>query len=107
MSYSVRIVADAEEDILEIYRYVLTADSERRADELLAKLEAACESLDEAPERGHVPPELRRVGVLDYREIHYKPYRIIYQIVGKNVYVHCVLDGRRELQELLEARLLR
>jgi len=107
VSYSVRIVADAEEDILEIYRYVLTADSERRADELLAKLEAACESLDEAPERGHVPPELRRVGVLDYREIHYKPYRIIYQIVGKNVYVHCVLDGRRELQELLEARLLR
>ena len=107
MSYSVRIVADAEQDILEIYRYVLTTDSERKADDLLVKLEAACESLDVAPERGHIPPELRRVGMLDYREIHYKPYRIVYQVVGKQVFVHCVLDGRRELQELLEARLLR
>ncbi|MBD3240215.1 MAG: type II toxin-antitoxin system RelE/ParE family toxin [Chitinivibrionales bacterium] len=107
MSYAVHIVADAERDILDIYRYVRNAASKRKADELLAKLEAACESLDVAPERGHIPPELRPVGVVEYREIHYKPYRIIYQTVGKRVYVHCVLDGRRELQELLEERLLR
>ena len=31
----------------------------------------------------------------------------IYQIEGQTVFVHCVLDGRRDLQELLERRLLR
>jgi hypothetical protein len=40
-------------------------------------------------------------------EIHFKPYRIIYQIVGRTVFVHCVLDGRRAVQEMLERRLLR
>jgi toxin ParE1/3/4 len=42
-----------------------------------------------------------------FREIHFKPYRIIYQIVESDVYIHAVLDGRRDLQELLEIRLLR
>lgn len=107
MTYSVRIVADAEQDITDIYCYVLRSDSANRADDLLDRLEATCQSLNENPERGHIPPELRSVGVFEFREIYYKPYRIIYQVVGKHVFVLCVLDGRRELQELLEARLLR
>lgn len=53
------------------------------------------------------PPELERIGVTDYREVHFKPYRLIYQIIGKKVFVHCVLDWRRDSQELLERRLLR
>jgi hypothetical protein len=27
--------------------------------------------------------------------------------VGRKVFIHCVLDGRRTLQEILERRLLR
>jgi toxin ParE1/3/4 len=52
-------------------------------------------------------PELERIGVCGYREIHFKPYRIIYQIAGQKVFIHCVLDGRRAMQEILERRLLR
>ena len=59
------------------------------------------------PERGHIPPELERIGVFGFREIHFKPYRIVYEIERKGVFIHCVLDGRRDLQELLESRLLR
>ncbi len=54
-----------------------------------------------------MPPELERVGVSRYREVHYKRYRIIYEVLGKTVYVHCVFDGRRDLQAVLERRLLR
>ena len=57
--------------------------------------------------RGHIPPELERVGVYEYREIYFKPYRIIYQIVESDVYIHCVLDSRRDLEDLLQERLLR
>ena len=107
MKFQVLVIAEAEEDIFEIYKYVLRADGRNRADHLLLKLQETCQSLAETPNRGHIPPELERVGVRAYREIHFKPYRIIYQIVGKKVFIHCVLDGRRSLQEILECRLLR
>lgn len=107
MRYKVFLVANAEKDILEIYNYVAANDSINKAEKLLNKLEETCQSLSEFPFRGHVPPELERIGVLEYREIHYKPYRVIYQVTDDAVFVHCVLDGRRHLQELLEKRLIR
>ena len=107
MKYQVHIIADAEDDLYEIFQYVANNDSLSRAEKLLDKLEETCLSLAELPKRGHVPPELKRVAVSDYLEIHYKPYRIIYQVSSNRVYVHCVLDGRRDLEELLRYRLLR
>ena len=107
MNYRVYIVSDAEEDIFDIYRYVSINDSAESSEYLLNKIEEKCISLREYPNRGHAPPELERIGVFNYREIHFKPYRIIYEVIEKNVFVHCVLDGRRSLRELLEMRLLK
>lgn len=107
MGYKVYIISDAEEDILEIYHYVLTNDSEDKAKHLLNKIEEACLSLNKFLNKGHIPPELKHLGIYTYKEIHYKPYRIIYEITESIVYIHCILDGRRSLQELLENRLLR
>ncbi len=107
MSHQVLLVAEAEEDILDIYKYVLRADGRSRADYVLRKLQETCQRLSRMPRRGHNPPELERIGVCGYREVHFKPYRIIYQIAGRKVLVHCVLDGRRSMQEILERRLLR
>ena len=107
MTFKVHIISDAEEDIFSIYQYVLMNDSAESAEYLLRKIEEKCLSLREYPNRGHVPPELERIGVYNYREIHFKPYRIIYEVIKLNVFVHCVLDGRRSLQDLLEMRLLK
>ncbi|MFQ5585174.1 MAG: type II toxin-antitoxin system RelE/ParE family toxin [Calditrichia bacterium] len=107
MKYKVQIISDAEDDLFDIFRYVAENDSLTRDEIPLDKLEEAILSLDELPHRGHIPAELKRVAVFDYLEIHYKPYRIIYQIISKRVYVHCVLDGRRDLEEILRNRLLR
>ena len=107
MKYKVFLIADAEEDIFEIYNYVAKHDSPGKADKLFENLQMTCLSLESFPERGHIPPELERINLIGFFEIHYKPYRIIYQILNNEVYIHCILDGRRELQELLEKRLLR
>ncbi|HDP94983.1 MAG TPA: type II toxin-antitoxin system RelE/ParE family toxin [Candidatus Aminicenantes bacterium] len=107
MKYNVYVISDAEEDVLDIYRYVSLHDTEEKAKYLLDKIEKTCQSLEEYPKKGHVPPELERIGVYNYREVHFKPYRIIYEIGENEVFIHCVLDGRRSLQELLERRLLR
>ena len=106
MNHQVRLTAEAEGDLLAIGRYVTRHDGLARAEWLLAQLQEACVTLAAFPDRGHVPPELERVAVFDYREIHWKPYRVVYQVAGRRVYVHAVLDGRRSLQELLERRLL-
>ncbi|MFQ5652870.1 MAG: type II toxin-antitoxin system RelE/ParE family toxin [bacterium] len=107
MKYQVHIITDAEDDLFEICQYVAKHDSISRAKKLLDKLEETCLSLSELPNRGHVPPELERVAVYDYLEIHYKPYRIIYQVISHRVFIYCVLDGRRDLGEILQKRLLR
>ena len=107
MKFKVNIVSSAEEDLFEIYQYVFFNYSEEKAEKLYSKLQEKCSSLQEYPYRGHVPLELRLLGIDDFREINYKPYRIIYQIIEKVVFIHCILDGRRDMQKLLEERLIR
>ena len=107
MRYKVRIIDDAEQDLIEVFSYIASHDSVEKAAYVLDKLESLCLGLAELPLRGHVPPELDRIGVTTYREVHFKPYRVIYEVIGQEVYVHCVLDGRRDMQSLLERRLLR
>ena len=107
MKYDVFLISDAETDILDIYNYVMINDSTLTAENLLRQLKETCQSFSHFPNRGHIPPELERIGIHTYKEIHFKPYRIIYQVAESSVFIHCILDGRRSLQELLEKRLLR
>ncbi len=107
MKYQVLMVSEAEEDLWDIYRFILANDSQKSADYVLERIQEACQSLVELPRIGHIPPELERLGVLDYLEIHFKTYRIVYLIEGKKVFIYCVLDGRRDMQELLERRMIR
>ncbi len=56
--YRVRIAEDAEQDLIDIYRYVARHDSVEKAAYVLDQLESLCSRLTELPERGHVPTEL-------------------------------------------------
>jgi toxin ParE1/3/4 len=107
MNNKVIILPEARDDLVDIYLYISKHDSINSADSLLYKLEKKCLSLKNSPERGHTVPELGRIYVEGFREIHFKPYRIIYQCIIDVVYIHAILDGRRELQEFLERRILR
>ncbi|HKJ81824.1 MAG TPA: type II toxin-antitoxin system RelE/ParE family toxin [Ignavibacteriaceae bacterium] len=107
MSYKLLIDPLAKTDIIDIYNYVAENDSIENAKKLLSNLETTYLKLENLPTRGHIPPELRNTGIRRYREIHFKPYRIIYEIINNVVYVHCILDGRRNMQEILANRLLR
>jgi toxin ParE1/3/4 len=105
--YRVKIVQEAEEDLAELVDYVACNDSIERADHVLERLLTICERLERQPDRGHFLPELRSLGIKTYREVHFKPYRIIYEVIGREVFILLVVDGRRSLQTILERRLLR
>ena len=107
MKFKVNFISDAEVDLFEIYKYVYLNDSEDSAEKLYNTLYQKCLSLQKFPRRGHIPLELKLLEIQDFLEIYYKPYRIIYQVIQKEVFIHCILDGRRELQKLLQERLIR
>ena len=105
--YQVIIDPLAKLDLKEIFIYVSLNDRLESANKLLDALEATCHKLIKYAERGHIPPKLRPTGIKSYLEIHYKPYHIIYEIEGNLLYIHSVLDGRRNIQEILNNRILR
>ena len=105
--FSVFLLEDAESDIDNIYLYVKRNDSEEKAERLSQNIEQVILSLQTSPLRGHYPPELERLDIREYREVFFKPYRIIYEVAEGSVFIHCVLDGRRELRDILQQRLMR
>ena len=70
-------------------------------------MEARVAALQRMPERGRVVPELAAMGVHLYRELVVAPWRIIYRISGRTAYVLAVVDGRRNLEDVLLDRLVR
>jgi toxin ParE1/3/4 len=107
MTREVLVTEDAARDLEELYDYLAEREVPGRADHVLGRLEEAFSRLAANPERGAYPKELLAVGLREYREIYFKPYRIIYRVFGPRVVVMLIADGRRNMQALLQRRLLR
>jgi toxin ParE1/3/4 len=105
-SFRVQWAEAAVRDLEELVGYI-AADSPLNAERVLDKLEKRARTLESAPVRGRVVPELAHFGIRNWRELIARPYRIIYRIEENTVNVLAVLDGRRELQDLLLERLIR
>jgi toxin ParE1/3/4 len=106
MPFKVLLTNDAAADIEAIYDYVALYDGEINALSLLEHFEALIASLVDFPEHGAYPKELLALGIREYRQLNFKPYRMIYRVIGNTVYIYLVADGRRDMQSLLCARLL-
>jgi toxin ParE1/3/4 len=106
MFYEVSLTQDAGRDLEEIYLYIAEHDSRASADHVLDRLVKATEALRTSPDRGSFVNELRSLGISEYRQIFFKPYRLIYRLHAKRVIVYVVADGRRDMESLLARRLL-
>ena len=106
MPFAVLLTNDAARDLEELYDYIARHDAPQKADYVLSQIEKAFSRLSQFPEQGSYPKELLVLGIRDYREIFFKPYRIIYRVVDKHVYIFLIADGRRDMQTLLQRRLL-
>ena len=106
MSFKVFLTADAVGDFEEIYEYIAQHDAPQKAEQVLASIEKTFKGLSESPERGAYPKDLLTLGIRDFRQIFFKPYRVIYRIMGDRVYVLLIVDGRRDMETLLQRRLL-
>ena len=107
MAFQVHLTRDATRDLEEICDDIDRRSSSARARHVLGQIQKVFGSLSAHPQRGNFPAELLDIGIREYREVFFRPYRIIYRVMDDIVYVLVIADGRRDMQALLQQRLLR
>ena len=106
MAFVVRFTSGAQRDLRALHAYIGKNDSLENADYVVREIIRTALTLQESPQRGAYPPELLKRGSRTYRQIFFKPYRLIYRVVEQQVVIYLIADGRRDLQSLLARRLL-
>ncbi|HJV76018.1 MAG TPA: type II toxin-antitoxin system RelE/ParE family toxin [Noviherbaspirillum sp.] len=104
--FEVLLTESVEQDLEAIYDYISEFDCVANANYVLDELMAAVERLSKFPERGSYPKELVGLGIKEYRQTFFKPYRVIYRVAGNQVIIYLIADGRRNMQSVLARRLL-
>ncbi len=94
----------AANDLKSIIDYIAD-DSPSNAFKTFENIKQKASNLYLFPERGRIVPELQDQGILQYRELIISPWRLLYRISAKNVYVLAVLDSRRNIEDILLKRL--
>ena len=105
-AYQVEISAGAEADLKSIFRYLAEQASVGQADAMLDAILDKIMTLEMWPERGACPKEIEPLGLREFRQVLVAPWRLIYRIAGSSVIILVIADGRRDMQSLLEQRLL-
>jgi addiction module RelE/StbE family toxin len=103
--YNLTFSAAARSDLKNIFAYI-AVDNPQTAEKILDKIEAKANSLVIFPQKGRIVPELLAQNIKNYRELQESPWRIIYLIDAANIVIVSVLDGRRNIQDLLTGKFL-
>ena len=94
----------ADEDLKNIILYI-AEDSPANARIIFDKIKEKASSLTQFPERGRIVPELQDQGIFLYRELIVAPWKLIYRISDKKIYILSVLDSRQNVEDILLKRL--
>jgi len=97
---------NAEFDLELIIEYI-KINSINTAKKIFVEIKQESNKLHTLPQRKRVVPEFQKIGIVKYREMIYKRWRIIYKIDGEKVYVLIVVDSSRNLEDILFQRLIK
>ncbi len=103
--YNVTWANVAENDLKNIIEYI-AEDSPQNALKILNKIRQKASDLYTLPERGRIVPELQDQGLFQFRELIILPWRLIYRISERKIFVLSVIDSCRNVEDILLKRLL-
>ena len=103
--YQVIWTSVAENDLTEIIEYI-SVESPQSALNVLKKIEKKASSLYTMPERGRIVPELQDQGITQYRELVIPPWRLIYRVSERKIFVLSVIDSHRNVEDILLNRMI-
>ncbi len=105
-TYRVLWTEDAIGDLNTIIAYIYN-ENQTNAKSVYLAIKEQCAALEQFPFRARVVPELESLGMMQYRELLFKRWRIIYTIKSDTVYLLLIIDSRQDIQEQLIARILK
>jgi toxin ParE1/3/4 len=105
MPFTVRFTSGARDDLRSSHAYIARNDSLESANYVAREILKASLGLRKDPNRGAHPPELLALGSRAYRQVFFKPCRILYRVRSKTVFIAVIADGRRDMASLLARRL--
>ena len=104
-TYEIIITNNAEQDLNDIILFIAQRDLQIALN-IFEKLQTKIFSLRTFPEKGRVVPELYVHNILQYHELIENPWRIIYKIEKENVLIMTIIDGRRNVEDILLKKLI-
>jgi toxin ParE1/3/4 len=102
-----RFLPTARIGIDELRSYVVRTFGWETWRQTSAQIQETIRHVRQFPESGHVPAELEGFVDDNFGQVLSGKNRIIYQVRDGTVYIHLVVDTRRELQALLQRIVLR
>jgi len=103
--YKVFWTDDAINDFNAIITHIFT-ENKTNAKAIYLAIKEQCSTLEHFPFRTRVVPELESLGIMQYRELIFKRWRIIYSVDDDIVYLLLIIDSRQDMQEQLVQRIL-
>jgi toxin ParE1/3/4 len=100
-------LGSANHDLKELRRYIVDKFGGETWRETLSRIKNAVAQIEAFPYQGGTPPELMDLGLLGYYQVVSGMNRIIYQIDDETIYIHLIVDTRRDLKGVLAKRLFR
>jgi plasmid stabilization system protein ParE len=101
------ILESAEYDLKELRAYLIKNFSVSTWQSSYSQIKEVICHLQRFPLVGSIPDEFENLNLTQYRQVMAGMNRIIYEVRTETVYIHIIVDARRDLKSLLMRRLLR
>lgn len=104
--FKITIPSVVKQDIEEIILYY-QKDRKDYARYVYDRIVFRIQTLETFPEKGRIVPELQKNNIIGIREVVESYWRIIYRIENDSVIILAVIDGRRNVDDILIRKLKR
>ena len=95
----------AENDLKTLIDFIAENNPQNEL-KILKKIKEKASRLYTLPERSRIVPELQEQGILQYRELVIPPWRLIYRISERKIFVLSLIDLRQNVEDILLKRLV-
>jgi toxin ParE1/3/4 len=106
MKYKIIWSKDAGEEFVEILSWYKYNAEKNVAQRIYTKINSQVKKLKDMPGIGKRVQILTDIGINDYRQIIQGHWIIYYKVEGESIHIISVVDGRRNLEEILYKKII-
>jgi toxin ParE1/3/4 len=106
VKYEIIWSKDAGDELAEIISYIKYNTGKMTAEKIYNKIINKVNQISENPEGRRIAPLLREFGINYVHQLNINPWIIFYKVEDKKMEIISIIDGRRNLEEILYRKML-